>query len=422
LVQPAQSGKPGRGLRGRVFHVPPMSLAVLASHTPPEVEIEVRDENVEKVEFSSIPDLIGITCLTATAPRAYELADRYRKEGAKVVMGGIHVSAVPEEAARHADAVVIGEGDTVWGKVIEDAGEGRLRKFYRGGHPDLRDTPPPRMDIFRGKRYFLKTMVQTTRGCPFDCDFCSVTRFFGKRFRLRPIPSVVEEVARLKAKFVTFVDDNITGNLNYARALFRALEPLRVKWICQTAMGIAYKPEVLKLAYRSGCRGMFVGFESILPDNLMEVGKGFNVVSKFKDAVKRIHDHGINVEGAFIFGFDHDDRDIFKRTVDFALGAGIDFCQFGILTPFPGTGLYRKMESERRILDRDWANYDVMHAVFQPKQMSREELEDGARWAHRQFYSLSATFSRMLSLGKRAKYLIPFLLLNSSYRAYRQWA
>jgi radical SAM superfamily enzyme YgiQ (UPF0313 family) len=422
LVQPAQTGGPGKGLRGRVFHVPPMALAVLASHTPPEIDVQVRDENVERAEFAQTPDLVGITSLTSTAPRAYELSRRFRQAGAKVVLGGIHVSAVPDEAASHADAVVVGEGESVWGQVVADARYGSLKKFYHAEKPDMETTPYPRRDVFDKKRYFLRSLVQTARGCPFDCDFCSVTRFFGKRLRFRPVPAVVEEVRRLKTKFITFVDDNITGDLTYARELFGALKPLNVRWICQTAMGIAYKPEVLKLAYESGCRGIFVGFESILPSNLREAGKSFNIVSKFKDAIRRVHDSGINVEGAFIFGFDHDDPDIFERTVDFALSAGIDFCQFGILTPFPGTLLYDKMESAGRIFDRDWSNYDVMHAVFRPQQMSPERLEEGARWAHREFYSVRSTITRVLSLGKRIQYLIPMLLLNSSYRAYIQRA
>jgi radical SAM superfamily enzyme YgiQ (UPF0313 family) len=229
---------------------------------------------------------------------------------------------------------------------------------------------------------------------------------------------VVEEVRSLASKFVAFVDDNIAGSHPHAKQLFTALAPLNIRWICQAPINIGTDFELLRLMRKAGCRGVFVGFESIVSDCLKEVGKGFNVVDKFKEHIKRIHDHGISVEGAFIFGFDHDDKDCFKRTLDFIVKSKIDFAQFGILTPFPGTKLYQKLNQENRILNHDWEKYDIAHTVFKPAKMTPEELEEGRRWIEDQFYSVGSCAMRLLGLGARVRYLLPFLILNTSYRQY----
>jgi radical SAM superfamily enzyme YgiQ (UPF0313 family) len=214
------------------------------------------------------------------------------------------------------------------------------------------------------------------------------------------------------------VDDNIAGSHAHAKQLFSALAPLNVRWICQAPISIGKDLELLRLMRKAGCRGVFVGFESIAPDCLREVGKGFNVVEKFKEYVKKIHDHGISVEGAFIFGFDHDDGDVFKRTMDFLVGARIDFAQFGILTPFPGTRLHQRLEGEGRIITSDWEKYDIAHTVFRPARMTPEDLERGRTWIEDEFYSFSSTVRRVCGLGSRIRYLLPMLLLNTSYRQY----
>ncbi|MFH1220318.1 MAG: radical SAM protein [Candidatus Eisenbacteria bacterium] len=418
LIAPARRKSGKQGLTGRAFQIPPLSLGVLASLTPPDIDINLLDENMHDLDFSDAPDLVGITCLTASAPRAYEIAQHYRTRGARVVLGGMHPSALPLEAIQHADSVVLGEAEGAWGQVLEDFKAGKMKRFYKGAKPDPSQIFAPRRDIFEHKGYFVKAVVQTSRGCPFGCDFCSVQRFFGTKFRFRSVQSVVEEVRSLASKFVAFVDDNIAGSHPHAKQLFTALAPLNIRWICQAPISIGKDFELLRLMRKAGCRGVFVGFESIVPDCLKEVGKGFNVVDKFKEHIKRIHDHGISVEGAFIFGFDHDDKDCFKRTLDFIVKSKIDFAQFGILTPFPGTKLYQKLNQENRILNHDWEKYDIAHTVFKPAKMTPEELEEGRRWIEDQFYSVGSCAMRLLGLGARVRYLLPFLILNTSYRQY----
>ncbi|MFZ1946873.1 MAG: radical SAM protein [bacterium] len=418
LIAPARRKSGKQGLTGRAFRVPPLSLGILASLTPRNIEVNLLDENMQDLDFSDAPDLVGITCLTASAPRAYEIAEAYRARGSKVVLGGIHATAMPLEAMNHADSVVLGEAEGVWGQLLKDFRAGQMKRFYGGIRPDASEIFAPRRDIYDGKGYFVKGVIQTSRGCPFGCDFCSVQKFFGNTFRFRSVMSVVDEVRALATRFVVFVDDNIAGSRNHFRELCAALAPLKVRWICQAPIDIGRDLDLLNLMRRAGCRGVFVGFESIVPASLKEVGKGFNVVDRFKEHIERIHDNGMGVEGAFIFGFDHDDRDIFKRTLDFIVRAKIDFAQFGILTPFPGTKLFNRMRREGRMLSEDWEQYDIAHTVFRPALMTPEELNRGRQWVEDQFYSLGSTARRMLGLGWRTRYLVPMLILNASYRQY----
>jgi radical SAM superfamily enzyme YgiQ (UPF0313 family) len=419
LLVAAGVGNTGnRSFYGRAFQVPPLALGVLASLTPDDIEIDLVDENLRQVDFTRMPDLVAITSLTASAPRAYEIADKYRLAGAKVVIGGIHASALPLEAIQHADCVVLGEAEGVWARLLEDFQAGKLKKFYKGKKPDPAHISVPKRDIFEKQGYFLKSTVQTSRGCPFGCDFCSVQKFFGNKCRMRPATSVVEEIRQLATRFVAFVDDNIAGSYPYARELFSSLAPLKVRWICQAPITIGKDPEFLKLMYKAGCRGVFIGIESIMPDCLKEVSKSFNVVGKFGEYIKRIHDAGISIEGAFIFGFDHDDKSVFERTLDFITRTKIDFAQFGILTPFPGTNLQKRLKRQDRILSEDWRRYDIAHTVFKPAAMSVEDLDEGRRWIEDEFYSFTGTLKRVLGLGKRVRYLVPMLILNTSYRQY----
>jgi radical SAM superfamily enzyme YgiQ (UPF0313 family) len=418
LAAPGTGKKEKRSISGRAFQVPPLALGILASLTPDDFEIEMVDESLRDLDFSSVPDLVAISCLTANAPRAYEISDHYRGCGVKTVLGGIHPSAVPFEAIQHADCVAIGEAEGIWPRLLADFRAGRLKKFYRGKKPDPSQISIPRRDIFERQGYFLKGTVQTSRGCPLGCDFCSVQRFFGDKFRFRSVGSVVDEVRALATKFVVFVDDNLAGSRSYARDLFAGLAPLKIKWICQAPITIGKDLGFLKLMHRAGCRGVFVGFESIMPASLREVGKSFNVVARFSDHIKRIHDSGISIEGAFVFGFDHDDRSVFKRTLDFVNKTRIDFAQFGILTPFPGTKLQERLKRENRILTEDWTKYDIAHTVFKPARMTAEELDRGRKWIEDEFYSFKGTMRRMFSLGRRTHYLIPMLILNTSYRQY----
>jgi len=413
--------------RNRIFKVPPHNLLIVSALTPKDIEVEIIDENIEEIDFDKKADLVGITTMTASSPRAYEIADTFRERGIPVIFGGIHATVLPEETAQHADAVVIGEAEGLWEKLIEDfkkGGKQALDKFYKSSQrPDPVKIPIPRRELIKDKGYLLSRFLQLTRGCPFDCSFCSVSKFFGKKYRFRPIKKVIEEIRGmigkpLKTRFLGFLDDNIVGNINYARELFKALIPYKLLWIGQSSINIAQHGDVLQLAAASGCKGLFIGFESISESSLREANKSQNKIKFYERAIKKIHQFGISIEGAFIFGFDHDDKSIFKKTVQFIERVKLDAVQFSILTPLPGTRLYEKLEKEDRIIDRNWSNYDLAHVVFQPKLMTPQELKQGFDWAYQRIYRLSSIFKRLSGLyrGRRWKYLLPGLTLNLGYR------
>jgi radical SAM superfamily enzyme YgiQ (UPF0313 family) len=399
-----------KGLR-----MPELTLPVLAALTPPDVEVIVTEEEIEEVVYKSHVGLVGISYMTPIAARAYEIADEYRKRGAKVVLGGIHATALPEEAIQHADAVVIGEAENVWASVIEDFRAERLKKFYRSEcYPDLIGLPTPRRDLLKKGMTFSPYSIQTTRGCPFGCHFCSVTKFFGGTFRFRPVEEVVREIASAGKKIWLFIDDNITGNQTYARELFQELIPLGIKWGGQSTTLLAKNDELLKLAAKSGCLGLFIGFESLNESNLRDMGKRINRVKEYEECVKKFHDHGILVLASFIFGLDHDDKSVFERTLDFLMRTKVVAASLPVLVPYPGTRVYDEMEAEGRILTKDWSKYDLDNAVFRPKLMEPEELEEGARWATCQFYSRSSIISRA---AYNWRHPLVFAVMNASYRS-----
>ncbi len=411
----------------RVFKTPPHNLLIIAALTPKDMEIEIIDENIEKIDFDKKVDLVGISTMTASSPRAYEIADIFREKGIPVVLGGIHATVLPEESAQHADAVVIGEAEGSWEKLLQDltkGGKQALAKFYQNPQrPDPSKIPIPERSLVKNKGYLLTRFLQLSRGCPFDCHFCSVTKFFGKKYRFRPVKKVIEEIKGMVGKplttrFLGFLDDNIVGNIAYARELFKALIPYNLLWVGQSSINIALHEDVLELAAASGCKGLFIGFESISEDSLGEINKSHNKIKFYEKAIKKIHQFGIAIEGAFIFGFDHDDKSVFRKTIKFIEKVKLDVIQFTILTPLPGTKLHEKLEKEGRIIDRDWSNYDMSHTVFQPKLMTPQELKEGFDWAYRRIYTPSSIFKRLIGLfrGGRWKFLFPLLTLNLGYR------
>jgi radical SAM superfamily enzyme YgiQ (UPF0313 family) len=398
-----------KGLR-----MPELTLPVLASLTPPDIEVLITEEEIEDIVYKSHVDLVGISYLTPMAPRAYEIADEYRRRGAKVVLGGIHASALPEEASQHADAVVIGEAENVWVPLIGDFRANRLKKFYRSAEfSDLRGLPTPRRDLLKEGMTFSPYSIQTTRGCPFGCHFCSVSRFFGATFRYRPVEEVVREIESTDKKNWLFIDDNIVGHQPYAKKLFSELIPLGIKWGGQSTMLLAENDELLKLAGKSGCAGLFIGFESLDEMNLQHANKGFNKIRDYGECIKKLHDNGILVQASFMFGFDHDDKGVFERTVDFLIKNKVLAASLPVLVPYPGTKLYHQMEEEGRLLTRDWSQYDYSHAVFKPRHMEPEELEEGAKWAVTEFYSRSSIISRF---AYNWRHPLIFIMMNASYR------
>lgn len=407
------------GMVGKALSMaPPLNLAIVAALTPPGVDITLIDENVAAIDFEAEFDLIGITVVTHTALRAYEIADAFRARGTKVVLGGIHPTALPEEAGRHADAVVLGEAEGVWAGLVEDFRRNKLKKLYQGNEqPSLEGLPLPRRDLFAREKYFAVNTVSTTRGCPFSCSFCSVTSFFGKSYRSRPIKDVLKEIQVLdRSKPIFFLDDNIGADPMYARELFHALIPYKVKWMGQASVTVAKQEELLESAAASGCFGLYIGFESLVPASLASVGKKFNVVAEYEHAMKQIHSHRIAVAGSFVFGFDHDDESVFEHTVGFAQKVGLEYAHFGILTPFPGTALFEALDREGRIITKDWSQYRLDNVVFEPRLMSREALKGGHDWAWQEFYALPSILRR---IGIARRYLIPIWAINLSCR--RHW-
>jgi radical SAM superfamily enzyme YgiQ (UPF0313 family) len=392
-----------------------LTLPHLAALTPEDIEVKLVDEAVEPINYDDPTDLVGITVNTYLAPRAYEISAEFRKRGIPVVLGGVHPSLYPEEAMRHADTIAIGEAEDIWELILRDLKEGRLQKIYRTTScPSLEGLPLPRRDLLKQDAYLTTNTIQTTRGCPFHCDFCSVTDFFGKTYRCRPIPEVIKEIETLNLhRPLVFVDDNIIGRPQYALELFRAIQPYKVRWGSQCSINLAKHPELMKAAKDSGCVAMFIGIESICQENLDEVHKGVNHVDKYYEAIQRIHDAGISINAGMILGMDHDDESVFERTLEFLEKTKIEYATFHILTPVPGTILYDRMEKEGRIIDRDWSKYNGGYTVFKPKLMSPEALEVGYYWTYRQFYSMRSIFKRIAEPSVEMFYK---LALNIAYK------
>ncbi len=393
---------------------PPLSLLQVAALTPPEHQVVLLDEALEDLDFDVPCDLVGITAFTSAAPRAYEVAAEFRHRGIPVVVGGMHASACPEEAQEHCDAVVIGEAEGVWERVLEDAEARRLQKVYCSAqYPDMSTAPAPRRDLLRRGKYLVPDTVQATRGCTHDCSFCSVAAFFGRRIRSRPVEKVAAEVRSLPGSIIAFVDDDIASRPKYASDLFERLVGTGKKWLGQASSAALENTDLIRLAGRSGCKGLFVGLETLSDVALRQVNKGFNVVARFKDTIKRLHDAGIGVIGSFMFGFDNEGDAVFERTAEFAEEARIDVPQYSILTPLPGTRLHAQMEAEGRIIDRDWSHYDGGHVVFAPRGTTPEKLQDGLKAALKHSYSCLGILRRLIGVSAR---LPTMLALNLAFR------
>lgn len=394
---------------------PPLGLAMVAALTPPEVEVSLTDENVTVIDFQKETDLVGITALTITAQRAYEIANTFRARGVKVILGGAHPSILPEEASQHADAVVIGEAEGIWPTLINDFKANKLQRVYRRRkRPSLVNLPIPRRDLFAKGAYYVTNTISATRGCPYSCSFCSVTSFFGHTYRCRPVEEILKEIKTLNhRKPIGFVDDNIVGNPKFAKELFRALVPYKIRWAAQASVTVARDDELLKLAAASGCMALLIGFETLSTANLVAVGKRVNLVEEYEMIIRKIHSHGIAIHGFFILGLDEDDEDVFERTVRFAQKMRLESAQFAWPVPYPGTALCESLDEAGRIVTKDWSQYES-NVVFEPKLMTREMLQKGHDWVWREFYSLPSIWRR---IGVAHRNLVAFWATNLSLRA-----
>ncbi len=395
--------------------MPPMALLVLAALARRQGwEARVIDENFDPVPDED-PDLAALTVWTPIAPRAYQLADRYRARGVPVVLGGVHPSLLPGEGLRHADSVLSGEAEGVLPGVLDDALAGRLRPLYEGRWQGMEVVPAAEewADYIRSwpvTRYAPLNTLQTTRGCRFNCDFCSVIRINGRGSRHRDPDHVVEELRVLKRagqhlgpfSYVFFLDDDLAADTEYTAELCHAIvrSGVGVTWGAQASIGLARNPELVDLAVRSGCRVLFTGFESVSRESLVECNKK-NRPGQYGELIARLHQRGVAVEGGFIFGFDHDQPSVFEETVEFVDRIGVDVAHFSILTPYPGTHTYSRMLADERITSFDWRRYNLYHAVFEPAHMSARRLEDGTRWAYRAFYGRSRRWRRFVREARR---------------------
>jgi radical SAM superfamily enzyme YgiQ (UPF0313 family) len=410
----------------------PLGLMVLAGLTTPDWEVTLIDENLGRPDYERLPkpDLVGITAFTSQAPRAYEVAAIYRVAGVPVVMGGIHATFCRDEALEHADAVVTGEAESVWGQVLEDARNHTMRAVYEGGISAMDAIPSARHDLLRGQYYF--GSIQTTRGCPLNCTFCSVTTFNGGTFRHRAVADVIEELRSIREKIILFVDDNLIGtrrdHLEHAKDLFRAMirEGLTTPWICQATINFADDEELLDLAARSGCQGAFIGFESCTEEGLMAVGKKFNLQKgrNFRESVRRIQRHGMCVVGSFIVGIDTDRRGIGETIARTGIEYGIDAANVLILTPLPGTKLYDQMDREGRIVSNDypedWKYYTLTYPVARYAHLAWMDVMDEVNRFSDRFYSYPQILRRMLHLAANTRSVKTFcvtLVANLSYRS-----
>ena len=398
LIYPAVGRKEGTPYV-RAWHMQPLSMALLASLMPPDVEVQFYDDRLETIPFDEPTDLVAISVETFTALRAYKIARQFRERGVPVVLGGYHVTLVPEEAEAEADAIVIGDADGVWEQIIDDARLGRLRDRYQSDKRPTLTGIRPRRELFAGKNYQNLTLVEFARGCNFRCDFCSITAFHHASQSHRPAREVAAEMEATGSRRFFIVDDNIVSQPQKARELCRELIPLNINWVGQASIHIANDSELLGLMVKSGCRGVLIGMESLNPDNLRDMGKEWNLAGgSYAESLKRFRDHGLAVYGTFVFGYDGDDQRVIQESVDFAREQKLFLAAFNHLIPFPGTPLYRRLQAEGRLLKPKWwldPDSRVGDVVFQPRKLSAPELAEACLEARRRFYGYSSIWERM---------------------------
>lgn len=396
----------------------PLSICTLAALTPPHPDIEIKlvDGSVDPIPLDYAADLVGISVITGCANSAYALADHYRQRQIPVVLGGVHVTILPGEALNHADAILIGRAEGVWPKLIEDFRAGRMERVY---HEEpisemLLNVPSPRRDLHRRSGYMVPNAIQATRGCKKVCDFCTVPAVWPKYLR-RPVADVIRDIRGTRGRFIAFNDVSIAEDPEYAKELFTAMIPLRKQWGGLATVDIVHDPELLVLMKASGCRYLLFGFESESQATLKTIRKGFNRSVDYAEVIRTMHELGISVQGCFVFGFDHDTKEVFQRTVERVNELKIDIPRYSLYTPYPGTELFRRLQGEERILSYNWDDYDTMHVVIQPQLMSPLELYDGFKWAYQETFKLGNIVSRMRGVNTNS--LINFIG-NLTYRTF----
>ncbi|MDO8511933.1 MAG: radical SAM protein [bacterium] len=381
----------------------PLTLTTLASMVPSGHHITIVDGSIDPIPMDYKADIVAISCITGTCRQGYVLADHFRHKGSYVVIGGVHASILPDEAQEHADTVIVGPAEFSWPTFLTDYSSEKQKKRYGSidcYHDDvLRDVPLPRRDLQRNSGYTLPATVQATRGCKHRCDFCCVNAVW-PRFVKRPIADVIRDISSLPGKRMVFNDVSLVDDVEYAKELFRAMIPLRKHWGGLATVLVVKDDELVDLMMRSGCKYLLLGFESGNQGVLKDIAKGFNHAINYHEVVDKLHAHDITIQGCFVFGFDHDTEDVFESTVATVDDLGIDIPRYSIYTPYPGTPLFERLQSEGRIISLNWNNYDTMHVVFQPKLMTPERLYDGFKWSYKQTFKIPRIARRTMWNGR----------------------
>jgi radical SAM superfamily enzyme YgiQ (UPF0313 family) len=376
--------------------MPQLALYLLQGLTPSEHEVTIVEEETGLVDPDKDCDLVGISCMTSNAPRAYYLSEEFRKRGKTVVLGGVHPTILPEEALQHADSVVIGEAEGVWEQVLLDFQNKQLKKKYHQANPDLNKYIPKDFSSILNRRLFNLIPLMTTRGCPYNCDFCCVSSIYGKRVRHIPVENIVRDIKESGAKNFMFLDDNIIGHPRYAKELFEAIKPLNIKWVGQASVSLLVKDtEMMKLAAESGCKILFLGIESVSEEQMQTMHKAIKDIEELEKALKKIKKMGILIHASMVFGFDTDIKETFKDSLRFLIRNKVSTVSFNILTPYPGTKVYDDLKKENRLTTEDWKYYDHNTVVFKPKNMSPFELQTCKTFARKKFYSPYSVLKRL---------------------------
>jgi radical SAM superfamily enzyme YgiQ (UPF0313 family) len=408
------------GIFKRSLRYAPLTLTTLAAMVPEELnpEVTIQDEGVEPLDLDFDADIVGITAITGTALRAYKIADELRSNGHTVVLGGVHPTLLPEEAARHADAVVTGYAEQAWPALLRDFAAGRLQPRYHVPSGRILSVPIARRDLLKRGRYATINSIEATRGCPHKCEFCVVPTAWHGIYAHRPIEDVIAELRTFEGRHALFIDLSPVEDVDYAKALYTAMIPLNIRWLGLATTRLAEDLELLNLAAKSGCKGVLIGFESVSQDTLNRTSKHFHAAGRYGEYVRRLHDHGIGIQACFVYGFDDEDESVFERTVEFVDRTKIDLPRYAVATPFPGTPLYKRLESQGRLLHQNWSLYDVEHVVFEPRGMTAERLQEGLQWSWEQSYSWRSFFRRLS--GAPWSILPLWLSTNLGYRFFAE--
>jgi radical SAM superfamily enzyme YgiQ (UPF0313 family) len=402
---------------------PPLGLAALAAHLDPDLEISLQDEHVEKLDLNDQPDLVIIQVYITNAYRAYQIADHYRQRGSYVLLGGLHVTSLPDEAAPHADTIFIGPGDHTFPQFLRDLATGSPQRRYESSVRTLEGLPPIRRDLIQRHRYLVPNSIVVSRGCPHHCNFCYKDAFFagGRSFYTQLVDDALAEISRLPGRHLYFLDDHLFGNSRFARDLFRGMKGMGRVFQAAATVDSILRDDLIEEAASAGLRSLFVGFETLSSSGLAGAGKRQNLGRSYSEVVRRLDSLGIMINGSFVFGLDGDDRDVFSRTVDWAIQSGITTATFHILTPYPGTALFADMEARNRIETRNWDLYDTRHVVYRPSSLTPDELKRGYDWSYQSFYRWSSIWEAA-SAHQSAKHKLKHFFYSAGWKKFeRAW-